>query len=133
MTGLDRLRAAAFEMGEPGEIDEKFVDQFADQVNNDLNMPRALAVTWDLVRSDLPAAEKKATLLCFDRVLGLGLADWRPAETSVPEEIQALVQQRQQARAEKRWKDADTLRDQVIQAGFEIEDTPQGPRIKPKK
>ena len=133
VTALNRLRAAAFEMGEPGEIDEKFVDQFADQVNNDLNLPRALAVTWDLVRSDLPAAEKKATLLCFDRVLGLGLADWRPAETSVPEEIQALVQQRQQARAEKRWKDADTLRDQVIQAGFEIEDTPQGPRIKPKK
>jgi len=132
-TALNRLRTAAFEMGEPGEIDDGFVEQFAGQVNNDLNLPRALAVTWDLVRSDLPAPEKKATLLCFDRVLGLGLAEWRPAEASVPEEIQALVQQRQQARAEKRWKDADSLRDQVTQAGFEIEDTPQGPRIKPKK
>jgi cysteinyl-tRNA synthetase len=44
-----------------------------------------------------------------------------------------LVEERQKARQEKRWKDADTLREQVIAAGYEIEDTPQGPRVKHRR
>ncbi len=132
-TALDRLRAAAHEWGEPGTSDETYVGQFLEQANDDLNMPRALAVTWDLVKSDLPNATKKATLLHFDNVFGLQLAEWKPVEVAVPETISALVEQRQQARKEKRWKDADALREQVHSAGFEIEDTPQGPRVRPRK
>jgi cysteinyl-tRNA synthetase len=129
-TALGRLRTAAYEWGAPGNIDEEFVERFAAQINDDLNMPRALAVVWELVRSDLPPATKKATLLHLDGVLGLGLAEWQPAATIVPDEILALAQQRQQARAEKRWKDADALRDQIKAAGYELEDTPQGPRVR---
>jgi cysteinyl-tRNA synthetase len=129
-TALNRLRLAAYEWGQPGTLDQGYVDRFVEPVNDDLNMPRAVAVTWDLVRSDLPASTKKATLLQFDKILGLRLAEWQPTEEAAPDEIMALVQQRQQARAEKRWKDADALRDQVTAAGYEIEDTPQGPRIK---
>ncbi|MCI0696450.1 cysteine--tRNA ligase [candidate division KSB1 bacterium] len=132
-TALDRLRMAAHEWGEPGAPDEKYVGKFIEQVNDDLNMPRALAVTWELVKSDLPNAKKKATLLHFDNVFGLKLAEWKPVETVVPEAILALVEQRQQARKEKRWKDADALRVQVHAAGYEIEDTPQGPRVRPRK
>jgi cysteinyl-tRNA synthetase len=130
-TALDRLRTAAYEWGEPGTPDETYIGKFFEQANDDLNMPRALAVTWELVKSDLPPATKKATLLHFDKVLGLKLAEWKPVETAVPEAILALVEQRQQARKEKRWKDADSLREQVHSAGFEIEDTPQGPRVRP--
>jgi len=86
-----------------------------------------------LVKSDLPAATKKATLLQFDRVLGLRLAEWQPTQETVPEEIVALAQQRQQARAEKRWKDADELRERIKVAGYDIEDTPQGPRVHSRK
>jgi cysteinyl-tRNA synthetase len=134
-TALNRLRSAAYEWGEPGNADESYMHRFAEQVNEDLNMPRAVALTWDLVKSDLPAATKKATLLQFDRVLGLRLADWKPQETgqAVPSEILSLVDQRQLARKEKRWKDADALRAQVTAAGYEIEDTPQGSRVKPRK
>jgi cysteinyl-tRNA synthetase len=42
------------------------------------------------------------------------------------------VEQRQQARLEKRWKDADALRDHVTAAGYEIEDTPDGPQVRMK-
>ena len=104
--------------------------KFKEQVNSDLNMPRALARVWDLVKSDLPAPIKKATLLQFDRVLGLRLANWQPVEDTIPEQIITLVDQRQTARAEKRWQDADRLRDKVEQAGYEIEDTHHGPRIR---
>jgi len=128
---LDRLRLAAYEWGEPGGVDEDFVERFTEQVNDDLNMPRALAVTWELAKSDLPASSKKATLLVYDRVLGLHLADWQPSEEKVPEEVLGLVEQRQQARKEKRWQEADALRARISAAGYVLEDTPQGPRVKP--
>jgi cysteinyl-tRNA synthetase len=132
-TALHRLRLAAFEWSAPGTLDEEYMDQFAEQINDDLNMPRALAVTWNLVKSDLPPATKKATLLEFDKILGLRLADWKPTEASAPDDVMALVEQRQTARKEKRWKDADTLRDQISAAGYEVQDTPQGPKVEKRK
>lgn len=130
---LDRLRQACYEWGDPGTIDEGYVEQFTNEINDDLNMPRALATVWDLVRSDLPNASKKATLLLMDQVLGLRLADWAPPQVQISEAVQALLEQRQLARKEKRWQEADAFRQQILEAGFEIEDTPQGPRLKPRK
>jgi cysteinyl-tRNA synthetase len=129
-TALQRLRTAAHQWGPPGTLDDEYCHKFVVQINDDLNMPRSLAIMWDMVKSDLPAATKKATLLQFDRVLGLQLAEWQPAEAPVPEEIRALMQQRQQARAEKRWQVADTLRAQINAAGYDLEDTPHGPRVR---
>jgi cysteinyl-tRNA synthetase len=132
-TALQRLRLATDSWGPPGRADAEYMQRFTEQINDDLNLPRAMAVTWDMVRSGLPAATKKATLLQFDRVLGLRLTKWQPPEEAVPEALMTLVQQRQQARAEKRWKDADALREQIKVAGYEIEDTPQGPRVQSRK
>jgi len=130
---LDRLRAAVHGWGSPGAVDEGYLAEFTEQVNNDLNTPRALALCWKLVKSDLPDAVKKATLLEFDRVLGLRLAEWQPPAEAVPEEIMQLVVERQRARAERRWQEADALREQVMEAGYEILDTPQGPRVRSRK
>jgi cysteinyl-tRNA synthetase len=116
-------------MGEAA-VDEDYADRFAAQISDDLNMPRALAVAWELARSELPASTQKATLLLFDRVLGLGLAEWAPKEDVISEEIIDLVQKRQQARLEKHWKEADELRAKIRAEGYEVEDTPQGPRVK---
>jgi len=127
---LDRLRATSHGWGAPGELDLSWVERFVSHANNDLNTARALAVTWDLVRSDLEAPAKKATLLEFDRILGLGLADWQPSAEDVPDEVLSVVEQRQLARAEKRWAEADTLREQIRAAGYEVEDTPEGPRVR---
>lgn len=130
-TALNRLRQASFEWGEPGDtVSEEFRARFVEHINADLNMPRVLALIWEMVKSDMPPDVKKATLLDFDRVLGLDLVEWEPAVEVIPDEILAMVEQRQQARAEKRWKDADALRDAVTAAGYEIEDTPQGPRVR---
>jgi cysteinyl-tRNA synthetase len=129
-TALDRLRMLAYEWGEPGEPDQGHMDRFRAFVNDDLNMPRALALAWDLARSDLPGPVRKATLLEFDEILGLRLSEWAPAQESVPDVVMALVEKRRQARGERRWKDADALRDQIRKAGYEVEDTPEGPRVK---
>lgn len=128
-SALNRLRTAVYDWGQPGNVDEDYMDRFNDHINDDLNMPRALALTWELVKSDLPPSTKKATILEFDRVLGLRLAEWEPVEEEIPAEILELAEKRQQARAEKRWADADALRDEITAAGYMIEDTPEGPRI----
>ncbi len=133
VTSLNRLRTNVFDWGEAGSVDEGYIERFMQQVNEDLNMPRALAVTWDLVRSDLHPSTKKATITVFDRILGLDLLDWKPESTEVPDQILQLLSQRQAARAEKRWADADRFRDEISAAGYEIEDTPEGPRVKEKK
>lgn len=132
-TALDRLRLAAHEWGVPGSGDSRYIDDFTQFVNDDLNMPRAMTVVWDLVKSDRPAAVKKATMNRFDEVLGLCLSEWRPLQEEIPAEIMALVQQRAQARKEKRWKDADALRNQASAAGFDIEDKADGTRVHRRK
>jgi cysteinyl-tRNA synthetase len=131
-TSLNRLRTTVFEWGEPGKVDEDYLEKFSAAINDDLNMPRALAVVWDLVRSDAPAATRKATLLKMDEVLGLDLASWKPKQEDVPAEVSSLLEARTQARQEKRWADADAIRAQVTALGFEIEDTAQGPKVKKK-
>jgi cysteinyl-tRNA synthetase len=69
----------------------------------------------------------------FDQVLGLGLSTWAPEQEPIPEQILALVDQRQQARDEKRWADADALRDEIAAAGYEVRDTPEGPQVTASK
>jgi cysteinyl-tRNA synthetase len=129
---LDRLRMAVYELGAPGNVDEDSLDHFCGFINDDINMPRALALAWDVLKSDLPAPVKKATLLQFDRVFGLRLAEWQPKEEEIPEEFVQMLEARRQARAEKRWKDADAIRDQITAAGYEVIDTAQGAKLKKK-
>ncbi len=128
-TALNRLRSSVYELGKGSTVDEDYLDTFAAHINDDLNMPRALAVTWELLKSDLPDAVKKATVLHFDTVLGLRLGEWEPQEEVIPEKIIDLVAQRQAARAAKDWTAADALRDQISAAGYDVKDTPDGPQV----
>jgi cysteinyl-tRNA synthetase len=130
---LVRLRNMVYSWGVPGTIDQTFAEQFKEQINDDLNFPKAVALTWELARSALPDAVKKATILLFDQVLGLRLGDWQPVEEAIPDEIQKLAANRQQMRREKRWSEADAIRQQIGEAGYEVEDTAQGPKIKSRK
>jgi cysteinyl-tRNA synthetase len=132
-TALNRLRNASYEWGDPGDTDDEFVVRFTHHINSDLNTPKALALAWELVKSDLPPSTKKATLLHLDEVFGLQLSGWGPEPSDVPEDVLSLVEQREEARSEKRWEDGDRLRDQVHDLGFEIEDTRHGPVVRPRK
>jgi cysteinyl-tRNA synthetase len=128
---LDRLYRAAHSWGEPGEVIADYMDRFMACVNEDLNLPRALAVTWDLVRSNEAPADRKATLLAFDDVLGLDIANWAPEEVEVPMSVLQLAKAREAARQKKEWQKADELRDEILAAGYMIEDTKDGePRVK---
>jgi cysteinyl-tRNA synthetase len=132
-TSLDRLRASAFEWGEPGAADEGIRSKFLEIINEDLDMPRAVALTWEVARGSLPTPARKALILEFDKVLGLRLAEWRPEKEEIPAWVAALVDQRQEARQARRWREADALRDQMRAAGYDVKDTPNGPRVRRRK
>jgi cysteinyl-tRNA synthetase len=133
VTALNRLREAFYSWDDGGTPEQSYVDTFTQHINNDLNTARALAEVWSLVRSELPSAAKKATVTLFDQVFGLRLADWRPPVEDIPQDITELALARQQARKEKRWADADELRDRITGLGYDIEDTPEGPRLRRRR
>ncbi len=121
-TALDRLRLATARLGEPSTPDPDLLQRFRVEVNDDLNFPRALAIAWEVARGDLPKPVAKATLLEMNEVLGLGLGSWTPREVEVPERISELARARQSARASKDWKEADRLRAEIEEAGFQVLD-----------
>ncbi|MCP4539422.1 MAG: cysteine--tRNA ligase [Chloroflexi bacterium] len=118
----------------PAEPQTDMADRFRAALADDFNVPSALAVAWETVREanrSTDAAEKRALLelvLDFDRVLGLKLADAVAADESLPADVAALIQQREDARAARDWSAADALRETIRQRGYEIEDTPSGTR-----
>ncbi len=130
---LQRLRAAAHSWGAAGAADEATVARFMGEVDGDLNTPRALAVVWAMVKSELPADAKKATLLCVDRILGLGLRDWQPPAVEIPAQVKQMARRREQARANRDWRAADRLRAAIHQLGFDIEDSVTGSEIRQRK
>jgi cysteinyl-tRNA synthetase len=128
---LDRLRRIYAGWPAGGVADEEYVARFVDEVNQDLNMPRALALLWDVVKSDLPVAIKRATVDRFDVVFGLSLNEWRAQAFDVPTHIAELAQQRDEARAGKDWAKADELREALRRLGWVVEDGKDGGRLSP--
>lgn len=126
-TALGRLRLAYHGLPSGGLVDPAYRERMLAELNDDLNTPRALALAWEVLKSELPGGVQKATLGWLDQVLGLDLDAWAPEVQAVPDAVRALVEARQQARAEKRWADADRLRAEIEAAGFRIRDTAAGP------
>ncbi len=120
---LDRLRLNIHSMGAPGsQPNAEYVAKFMDKLNDDLNFPQALALTFEVSKSDLPNAEKKATLLKFDEAFGLGFASWQPKEVDVPENVRTVADARWAARNAKDWAEADRLRGELTALGWTMKD-----------
>jgi cysteinyl-tRNA synthetase len=129
-TALDRLRAGFHVLPEAGPADASFLERFSAEINDDLNLPRALALAWEVLRGELAQGARRGTLLAFDRVFGLELATWRPKQEFIPETVRALAEARAAARAAKNWAAADRLRGELHAAGWEMEDRADGYALK---
>ena len=110
------------------DASKEFKAKFLEALNDDLNMPRAMAVLQEMLKSSMSAAEKYGTILDFDRVLGLDLD--RVSQTDVlPEEVQKLVDARIRARETKDFATSDQLRDELEALGYMVQDAKDGMKV----
>ncbi|HJY98214.1 MAG TPA: cysteine--tRNA ligase [Patescibacteria group bacterium] len=100
---------------------EEFRNKFLAAVNDDLNTAKAVAVVWDMLKSNIPAPDKYDLAMSFDEVLGLRLDEAN--EKDMPEEILELIQERQKLRAEKKFNEADEIRKEIEERGYKVKDT----------
>lgn len=121
-----------------GAVSGTHRERFLDCINDDLNTPQALALTWEMFRDEkLSLATKRATLLDFDKVFGLGFAE-RAEELKVlalrrelapdelPPDIADLIRKREDARTNKDWDTADAVREELKEKGYALKDSEKG-------
>ena len=134
--GLNSLFNSVAILGkERGKVSEEFREKFLAAINDDLNFPKALSVVSAVLKSKLSSADKLATILDFDKVLGLQLD--LAQELNVPDfkfedlpaDVQSLINSRQEARISKNWEESDRLREEIKRKGYLIEDIKNGFKV----
>jgi len=114
-----------------------FRKRFTQAVENDLNIPGALSIVWEMAKSNIPSPDKYDLIIDFDQVLGLKLSDSQKTENreqKTPEEITFLINKRDNLRKEKKYEEADDIRKQIELklSGYIVEDTAKGTVLKKK-
>ncbi len=125
----NQVRTLKDDAGErEGRIDDGRRQKFLKEINDDLNMPRALAAVQELLKSDLTPEDRLATVFDFDRVLGL---DLRQADKggALPEVVEQMIAERIRAREARDFTRSDELRDAIEAQGYTVQDTPEGMKV----
>lgn len=113
---------------------ESYTEKFKEYINDNLNMPKAVALSWELIKDKAYSNDEKiSTLKSFDNVfaLDLGALEQKVIET-IPSEIQKLLDQRAEAKQQKDFELSDQIRLQIEQQGFELRDTAEGQMVSKK-
>jgi len=136
-TARARLNRMYAEYGVHGEEkDLAFEAAFYTALASDLDTPRALALVWEYMKNATATpAQKYAAITLANQVLGLGMTN-HPAtkltvltQSDLPEEVQTLVAEREAVRANKDFAKSDELRARIIELGFDLVDSPEGPQV----
>ncbi len=128
---LNRLREGYLKHSEgTDEVSDEeiksYEEKFLEAINDDLNMPVAMSVVWDVIKNHKKSKKFQKLLLKFDQVLGLNLKEYKKDEEELPEEIKFLIENRNIARANKDWKESDRIRDILIEKGYKVKDSKEG-------
>ncbi len=122
-----RLKNIISELKSDKKENKKYLSQFQKAINDDLNIPEAISVLWEMLR-DKNATGKVNTIKKMDSVLGLDLLKIK--KIKIPEKAEKLVEEREKARRKKDFEKADKLREQIKKLGFYVEDSKKGVKIK---
>ena len=117
------------------EIIQEYETKFLETINDDLNIPAAMGIIWDIVRSEQKSKKYAELLEKFDQVLGLDIKNSqryleKQSNIEIPEEIKELIEKRKIARQEKNWKLSDEIRDILVKKGYQVEDSKEGMIVK---
>jgi cysteinyl-tRNA synthetase len=126
---LGKLSNLYLELGKrTGKVSGEYNKKFIEFIEDDLDTPKAIVLLWELLKDEkISPADKKATILDFDRVLGLDFKKLKKG--TVPKEIEKLAREREQARQNKDFQKSDELRTKINSLGYEIKDTDLGSKI----
>ena len=127
MNLIQRLQALSVESSGGGEVIMQFKDRFTAALGENLNMSEAFAVLSEVVKSQEDPQDVIATVLDFDRVLGLDLES--SIRVEIPEEVRDLLAEREEARSAKDFGRADKLRVAIEELGYMVSDTAQGQKV----
>ena len=114
------------------EVIKEYKQKFLEAINDDLNMPLAMSVVWDVVKQPEKSKQYADLLLDFDKVLGLRLQETQRQETTsleLPPEIEELLQKRKEARERKDWAMSDSIRDALKEKGYQVIDSKEGMKV----
>ena len=114
------------------DIIKEYEEKFLEAINDDLNMPVAMSVVWDLIKNPTKSKKLADLLEKFDEVLGFDLKNYEKQEEDLPDEIKTLVIERNNARAEKNWAESDRIRDILIEKGYLVKDSKEGTIVEKK-
>ena len=123
----ERLKNIVSEIKDDKKENKKYLEEFEEAMNDDLNTPRALQVLWKLVR-DKSAKGKLRTIKKMDEVFGLKLLE--KEKLDIPASVIKLVHERDEARKKKNWKKSDELRNKINKLGFSVDDTIEGSKVR---
>ncbi len=123
----ERLKNIISDLKEDKEINTKYLKEFRDAMDDDLNTPEALAVLWKLIR-DKDAKGKIGTIKEIEKTFELDLL--KEEKIEVPNEVKKLVKEREEMRKKKNWEEADNLRRRIEKIGYSVDDTGEGTKIK---
>ncbi len=137
-----RLRRSVDSAPENGTPPREYLKRFHQRINDDLDTAGALAIAWELMKDQtLSPADVRAGLIEMDVVFGLGLRakdenakqlyekEFGAEVREIPAPIQVLLEERETARNEKRWTDADSLRQKLEEMGYVVSDTADGLKL----
>ena len=117
-------------------VEDKVVNQYEERfhkaINDDLNMPLAMGVVWEVIRNEKKSPKFAELLLKFDTVMGLKIDEEDSKQNDIPEEVMSLIEERRIARENKDWAASDRLRDLINDKGYNIKDTKDGMEITKK-
>lgn len=105
----------------------KFKERFLDAINDDLNMPLALSVVWDVIRYEKKSPKIAELLKNFDEVLGINID--KKEDLDIPDEIINILKERKEARINRDYAKSDELRDKLKELGYIVKDTKDGQKI----
>lgn len=109
---------------------KEYEKRFLEAINDDLNMPIAMSVVWDVIKNPKKSRAFRDLLLKFDEVLGLDLKNYKKQADKLPEEILDLVSKRDEARNSKNWSESDKIRNLLVEKGYRVQDTKEGTVVK---
>ena len=119
-----------------GSVDKEEIDRlekaFLDAINDDMNMPQALAVVWEVAKANNRSKDYAKLLEKFDNVLALNITSEpfkKEEKVELDSAIEELLEKRKQARTNKDFALSDKIRDELLSKGYKVIDTKEGQKI----